>query len=94
MRKKYYGSVRAQGAGTVYENWYETRGKAVGDLKEKARETILNSFDEDINVGFMVSLGNNVVAEGRIPKQRLPRRYAGPVCSVYGLLPVSGTRIC
>jgi hypothetical protein len=94
MRKKYYGTVRAQGAGTVYENWYETRGKAVGDLKEKARETVLNSFDDDINVNFTVSIGKSVVTEGHIPKQRLPRCYVEPVCSVYGLLPVSGTRIC
>jgi hypothetical protein len=94
MRKKYYGTVRAQGAGTVYENWYETRGKAVGDLKEKARETVLNSFDDDINVAFTVILGRSIVTEGRIPKRRLPRSYVGPVCSVCGLLPVSGTRIC
>jgi hypothetical protein len=78
----------------VYEDRYETRRKAVADLKRQARETVLNSFEEDIQAGFTLSRGDMVIADGEIPKRRFPRRYAGPVFPIYNLMPVGGTRIC
>jgi hypothetical protein len=89
MRKKYHGTVYANGR-AVYEDWYETRSKAVMDLKQEARETVLNSFDEAIHAGFTLALGNTVIENRELPR----RRYPIPVSPRYGLLPVSGTRIC
>jgi hypothetical protein len=94
MRKKYHGTVSVKGTGVVYEDWYETRGKAVADLKREAGETVLNGFDGDMNAEFTLSLGGRIIRTGQIPGRRFLRQYAGPACSVYGFLPVSGTRIC
>jgi hypothetical protein len=93
MRKKYHGTVHANGK-AVYEKWYETRRQAVTDLQQEARETVLNSFGEDTNAGFILSCDHTVIENRDIPKRRLPGRYAGPASSVYGLLPLGGTRIC
>jgi hypothetical protein len=93
MRKKYHGTVYANGR-AVYEDWYATRRKAVTDLKQEARETVLNSFDEDADVDFTLSCGGMVVENREMPKQRFRRHYTGPACPLYGLIPVSGTRIC
>jgi hypothetical protein len=91
MRKKYHGTVYANGR-AVYEDWYETRSKAIMDLKQEARETVLNSFDEDLHAAFTLSFGNTVIEKRELPR----RRYPVPVSPRYGLglLPVSGTRIC
>jgi hypothetical protein len=92
-KKKYHGTVYANGT-AVYEGWYETRRKAVTDLKREARETVLNSFDEDADVDFTLSRGGMVVENREMPKQRFRGRYPGPFSPPYGLMPVSGTRIC
>ncbi|MDR2741250.1 MAG: hypothetical protein LBB98_03745 [Treponema sp.] len=89
MRKKYHGTVYANGR-AVYEDWYETRRKAVMDLKQEARETVLNSFDEAIHAAFTLSFGNTVIENQELPR----RRYSVPVSPRYGLLPVRGIRIC
>jgi hypothetical protein len=92
MRKKYHGTVYANGR-AVYEDWYDTRRKAVTDLKQEAWETVLNSFDENIRAGFTLSLGNTLIENRELPQRRLPL-HPGTVSSPYGLMPVSGTRIC
>jgi hypothetical protein len=94
MRKKYHGTVRTGGR-AVYEGWYQTRGKAVIDLKRKARETVLNSFEENTHVDYTLSLGSLVVTSGRIPTRKMHhRRPPAFPCSGYGVLPLCGTRIC
>jgi hypothetical protein len=93
MRKKYHGTVYANGR-AVYADRYETRRKAVADLKRQARETALNSPDENVSAGFTLSLRGMVVAGGEIPGRRFPRRYAGPAWPAYGLIPSGGTKIC
>jgi hypothetical protein len=60
------------------------------DLKQEARETVLNSFDEAVHAPFTLSFGNTVIEKRELPR----RRYPGPVSPRYGLIPVSGTRIC
>jgi hypothetical protein len=93
MRKKYHGAIYSNGK-TVYEDWYATRRKAVADLKQEARETVLNNFGEDLNVDFTLSRGGMVIANRELPKRKFSRHYAGSVRSVYGLMPVGGTIIC
>jgi hypothetical protein len=94
MRKKYHGTVSASGTGIVYEDWYGTRHTALRDLKREARETVLNSFDGDMNAGFTLSFGGRIIAAGHIPGRRFHRHDIRLACSVYGLVPVKGTRIC
>jgi hypothetical protein len=93
MRKKYHGTVYVNGR-AVYEDWYNTRSKAVADLKQEVRETVLNSFDENIHAGFTLSLGDTVIENRELPQRRFHRQYPGPSSSLYGHMPVSGTRIC
>jgi hypothetical protein len=94
MQKRYHGTVSTKGRGVVYEDWYETRHKAIVDLKREARETVLNGFDGSMNAEFTLSLGDQIIRTGHIPGRRFHRPYAGPVCSVYGFMPIGGTRIC
>jgi hypothetical protein len=94
MCKKYHGTVYVRGRGKVYEDWYQTRGKGVRDLKRKARETVLNSFEEGSGADFTLSLGGQVIASGQIPKPGLYGHYAGSASAGYGLMPVGGIRIC
>jgi hypothetical protein len=93
MRKKYHGTVYANGI-AVYEDWYATRRKAVTDLKQEARETILNSFGEDPDVDFTLSCGGLVVENREIPKPIFRRHYAGSAGSGYGFVSCGGRRIC
>jgi hypothetical protein len=94
MCRKYHGTIRT-GSGVVYEGWYRTRGNALRDLKRNARETVLNSFDDGAEADFTLFLGGVVVAGGRIPAGRSLRgRYADPACTVYGMTPICGTKIC
>jgi hypothetical protein len=93
MRRKYHGTVYANGI-AVYEDWYETRRKAVTDLKQEARETMLNSFGENMDVDFTLSLGSAVIGTGKLPARRFYRPYTGFARFEYGPVPIGGTRIC
>jgi hypothetical protein len=94
MTRKYHGTVSAKGSGTVYEEWYRTREEAVSDLKQKARETVFNSFDENPAAVFTLSRGNRVIVTRQIPGRGFHGYDANPVHFGSGPLPIGGTRIC